>query len=261
MSIVAVIKDEAPYLREWIEFHKLVGVTRFYLYDAATDNTREVLSPYIESGEVVYRMYPGKAVQIRAYNDALCRYRNTTRWMAIIDADEFLAPVGQCSTVSELLRSYEDFPAVAVNWIAYDSNGHVTKPDGLVLRNYTRVHADENCSGNRVVKSIVNPRKVVWCGHPHYCHYSPFGSHTHAVTENYDEVTGPRTAFNSTKKIRVCHYYSKSLEEFERKCRRGMADTAQFRSVTEEQYNFPETKEDLTMIRYADLLEGRVFRS
>ena len=33
LSICAVYRDEGPYLREWIEFHRLVGVERFYLYD------------------------------------------------------------------------------------------------------------------------------------------------------------------------------------------------------------------------------------
>ena len=33
LSICAIYRDEAPYLVEWIEFHRLVGVEHFYLYD------------------------------------------------------------------------------------------------------------------------------------------------------------------------------------------------------------------------------------
>lgn len=33
LSICAIFKDEAPYLPEWIEFHRSVGVERFFLYD------------------------------------------------------------------------------------------------------------------------------------------------------------------------------------------------------------------------------------
>ena len=44
LSVVAIAKNEAPYIKEWIEYHKLVGVERFYFYDnGSTDNTREVL--------------------------------------------------------------------------------------------------------------------------------------------------------------------------------------------------------------------------
>jgi len=56
LSICGIYRDEAFYLREWIEFHRLVGVERFYLYDNfSEDNHREVLAPYIESGIVVLR--------------------------------------------------------------------------------------------------------------------------------------------------------------------------------------------------------------
>ena len=33
LAICAIYRDEAPYLREWIEFHRLVGVEHFFLYD------------------------------------------------------------------------------------------------------------------------------------------------------------------------------------------------------------------------------------
>jgi GT2 family glycosyltransferase len=43
--------DEARDLREWIEFHRLQGVERFYLYDnGSTDDTEEVVRPYVEEG-------------------------------------------------------------------------------------------------------------------------------------------------------------------------------------------------------------------
>src|SRR5919204_208118 len=54
LSACAIYRDEAPYLREWIEFHGLVGVQRFFLYDdGSTDHHDEVLAPYIEDGTVV----------------------------------------------------------------------------------------------------------------------------------------------------------------------------------------------------------------
>ena len=48
LSVVAIMKNEGPYLREWIEYHKLVGVEKFYLYNnGSTDDTVEILSPYV----------------------------------------------------------------------------------------------------------------------------------------------------------------------------------------------------------------------
>jgi len=53
VSIVSIFRDESKYLKEWIEFHLLVGVDKFYLVNNnSIDNFNEVLSPYILSGVV-----------------------------------------------------------------------------------------------------------------------------------------------------------------------------------------------------------------
>ena len=96
LSIGCIIKNEGRYLREWIEYHLWAGVEHFYIYDnGSTDNTKEVLAPYILSGKVTYHYFVADREegdqQRRAYNDAISRYKRCTRWLALIDADEFLA--------------------------------------------------------------------------------------------------------------------------------------------------------------------------
>ena len=59
LSICAIYRNEGEYLREWIEFHRLVGVERCYLYDnLSTDSHREVLAPYVEQGIVAASGWP-----------------------------------------------------------------------------------------------------------------------------------------------------------------------------------------------------------
>src|SRR5919198_1069368 len=54
LSACTLYRDDAEYLREWIEFHRLVGVERFFLYNNySEDSHREVLAPYIENDIVV----------------------------------------------------------------------------------------------------------------------------------------------------------------------------------------------------------------
>ena len=61
IAMVSISKNEAPYIKEWIEFHKLVGFTKFYFYDNESDDkTVEVLKPYIDSGLVEYTLIKGK---------------------------------------------------------------------------------------------------------------------------------------------------------------------------------------------------------
>ncbi|MDR0319707.1 MAG: glycosyltransferase family 92 protein [Rickettsiales bacterium] len=95
LSILAIAKNEGPYFREWIEFHKMMGVEKFYIYDnESTDDTKEILAPYIKSGLVEYTWWPGIKQQTKAYKDAIAKYKFDTQWLAIIDLDEFLVPAG-----------------------------------------------------------------------------------------------------------------------------------------------------------------------
>lgn len=32
-AIVAIAKNEGKYIKEWIDYHSLIGVTKFYIYD------------------------------------------------------------------------------------------------------------------------------------------------------------------------------------------------------------------------------------
>ena len=84
LVVCAVFRNEARFLREWIEFHRLVGADKFVLFDNhSVDDFRSVLRPYVESGIVslhhlprVRASYPlYRALQLRAYDACVERYR------------------------------------------------------------------------------------------------------------------------------------------------------------------------------------------
>src|SRR5437016_521510 len=59
LSICTIFKNEAPYLKEWIEYHKLVGVDHFYLYNnLSLDAFRRILAPYIKDELVTLIQWP-----------------------------------------------------------------------------------------------------------------------------------------------------------------------------------------------------------
>ena len=48
LAIVVIIKNEGKDIAEWIDYHIIAGVSKFYIYDnESTDNTKEILQPYI----------------------------------------------------------------------------------------------------------------------------------------------------------------------------------------------------------------------
>jgi Glycosyltransferase family 92 len=82
-------------------------------------------------------------------------YRHCARWIAFIDIDEFLY-AREDDSLLNALRRYEQFPAVAVNWLMFSASGHILKPGGLVIENYTRCQL----GGNKHARLIVNPSKT-----------------------------------------------------------------------------------------------------
>ena len=104
LSAVLMVKNAACYMDEWINYHKLVGVDHFYIYDnESTDNLKEVLKPYIKSGLVTYTYWKGKGQQRVIYTDALLKYMDNSKWMTFIDDDEFIVPVSQ-KTIPDVIK-------------------------------------------------------------------------------------------------------------------------------------------------------------
>jgi hypothetical protein len=213
LAICAVYKDEAPYLAEWIEFHRVVGVERFFLYDnASSDDHREVLHRHIQDGIVVLHDWPGPPLQRELFDHCLGTHGHEARWIAFIDVDEFLfSPT--LRPLPEVLREYEQYPAVGVNWAAFGTSGHRTRPAGLVIENYLRRGPRSRGFTGRSIKNVVQPRSTVRCVNAHRFEYR----HGLAVDENGYPIHGGATKSVSFERLRLNHYYTKSEAELRRK--------------------------------------------
>jgi hypothetical protein len=207
LSICAIYRWEGPYLREWVAFHRAVGVERFFLYDNnSEDEHLEALAPYVDEGTVELRhwpMYPNG--QWPAYEHCLGEHAQDSRWIAFIDVDEFLfSPTGL--PLPEVLTRYERWPGVGVTRVTFGTSGHERRPAGLVLENYTRrLERGKHAS----VKSIVDPARTLSPFSPHTFEYSE----SHAVDEQEQPLEGAFSPTGSTELLRINHYYTKSEEE------------------------------------------------
>jgi hypothetical protein len=129
LSICATFKNEAPFLKEWIEYHLLVGVDHFYLYDTGSiDDYMRVLHPYIQLGIVTLIPWINWSeenegedgylwslgVQIPAYENA-ARFLaiNQTKWLTFIDVHEFLVSPTE-DKISKVLGYYDEYPGVTL---------------------------------------------------------------------------------------------------------------------------------------------------
>ena len=253
MALCAIFRDEGRHLEEWLQFHHIHGAEHFYLYDnESADDPLSVLDPWIRDGKVTYRRMPGRRQQLPAYADCLRRHREEARWIGFLDLDEFLfAP--EIPDLREAMSRYEDAPGVGVNWTMFGSSGHVSPPTGLTTASYQlRAPIDlifegagpgtDSRGGSpeptvrphvaRHIKSIVDPAATRSVVSPHAFVYeeqrlavTPAGATIGArpgisVSGSYCE--GP---------LRLNHYWSRSLEEFDAKLLRGRADTGRTREA------------------------------
>jgi hypothetical protein len=230
LAVALRFKNEAHYLAEWIEFHEAVGVEHFYLYNNnSSDAFREALAPYVLSKLVTLHDWPETPASPAADLHCITHYKGEAKWIAFIDADEFLFPVGE-QNIKGILRRFETFPALAVNWIYFGSNGRLARPEGGVLETYTR----RSAVPNRHVKSIVNPRRVIKYGNSHHWFYSHAALPVNTQgTPVYGSFSEPAVA----DVLRINHYYSKSREEF-------MAKAAMKSWVDKEGARFPSRTMD-----------------
>lgn len=261
MAVLAILKNEAAYVEEWIEYHRLVGVEKFYLFDnESSDNLKDVLKRYIEDGIVELESLPGKGQQLVAYQMGIEKAKSESKWLAIIDADEFIQPLENENIVKFLEQ--EPISGMFIGWQVFGSSHHVKRQSGLVIENYL-YHADENFIAD--YKMIINPRKVLKILNPHYVQL--FGR---VVDENFKRVIGyPASQLkhalpSSKERIRINHYYSKSWEEFQSKANRGYADGPQDESDMRESRNraaFDDhdqnTVFDDSMLKYVDAIKEK----
>jgi Glycosyltransferase family 92 len=237
LAACAIYLNEAPYLEEWIEFHRLVGVEKFFLYNHMSDDGhREVLRPYVEEGTLVVRDWPDEPGQVSAYHDCLDRHRDEARWIAFIDLDEFLfSPT--LAPLPEVLKDYEPFPGVVVNWAMFGTSGHKKKPAGLVLENYL-LRAEDDFYLNHMVKSIVDPSRTVRVRagiNPHCFDYTE-GFAVDERLEPQQEKPFMRTAEVSFERLRVNHYRMKSEEQWFDKLKVPSPQTGEVRSLPPEDF-------------------------
>lgn len=222
LSIVAIFQNESLFLKEWIEFHKLVGVQHFYLYNnLSTDNYYEILSPYLKSGEVDLIDWPCNypagnkkfwcQVQIKSYINALNRAKGETKWLAIIDMDEFLVPVKDNNLVN-FLSAYENdnIGGVGVNWQMFGTSFVPMIPEKKLLIETLVLKTDPNNSINRYVKTIVRPERVE---RPsiHSCIYK-----NHFIAVNSDgKLTKGSFQDILIEKIVINHYWTRDQYFFQ----------------------------------------------
>jgi hypothetical protein len=226
LGVVAILKNEALYLEEWLCHHLAVGVEHFFLYDnGSEDDLQGLIRPYVNHGLVTLTYFPLRGGQRDANNHAVRWFGDTAEWLAFVDIDEFLVPHGAAG-VPDLLAPHTDAQQVLVARREFCFSGHRERPAGLVTEEYRLASEDvPRVGGSNVLgKPIVRPSGITRMG-------------VHAATSVDGatvDVTGRRVPESKPlaapvyAPLQVNHYYTKSWAEFEAKRARTSTSTHAF---------------------------------
>ena len=219
LSVCALVKNEGPFLKEWIEFHRMIGVEHFYLYEnGSSDNTVSVLKPYVEAGIVeLFDWRPGVApwfdidsepkyrgfaqfcgYQLTAFQDALKRAAGKSKWLAIIDVDEFIVSREGKNHLKEILRNCDDVHTIKLGWVIYGTSEYWDLPKDKPMIEALRRRPSEIWPGNHLTKCIIRPERMV-----RYCIHAP---------EEVKEGSGREVELKRDV-IRINHYQYRGAKE------------------------------------------------
>jgi O-antigen biosynthesis protein len=223
IAVCAIFKDEAPYLLEWIAFHKMIGIDLFVLYDnGSTDGGPELIRRSSFARNVTLIEWSDRPGQISAYRHFHANCAKDFTWAAFIDLDEFIMPVSGSSIRDILIRKvYEPYGDILLNWSIFGPSGHDRRPDGLVIENFT-LRFPEDAEANRHVKSLVRTKDLIGIGStPHI--FDSARPTCNARGETVMSYAMQPVACHDVMVIN--HYFTKSVEEWEFKQRRGRGDS------------------------------------
>lgn len=221
LSIAAIFQNEGPYLREWLEYHKKVGVEHFWLYNNnSQDNYKEILAEYIAANVVELIDWPTEdthdafvkfcfSTQPKAFTDAIKRSAKRTKWLALIDLDEFIVPVCETSIPAVLENHFSNVAGVCVNWQCYGTSGvekcRQDEQGSFYILDQLIYKMKWDAAWNQYSKSIVKPKYVVKSVNPHCCLYRSGYYHVNGR----GEVVEDKNNGVYIDKIRVNHYWSR----------------------------------------------------
>lgn len=262
LGIVTLFRNEASYLKEWIEYHHMLGVDHFILYnDRSDDHWEEVLEPYINSHlvEVIEwhkdeetRLFP--EWQITAYKDGLRRSKGNTKWIAFIDVDEFILPKKNATILECLNQNFASASGVFANWRNFGTSGVYITPGEPILMHLTATSElthPRNSSGKSIVKVDDVLIDEIWCPHQLVLKQGAQyfnGSGRPLYFEGNDLKLSPH---HTSRFIQINHYVMRD-ENFYRSVRIPRAVSKEYGQVSllEEHYKSFNLVTDHSIIRF-----------
>lgn len=134
LGVMAIMKNEAMNLEEWIQHYLWQGIDQIYLIDnGSTDNGISLLQPWIDKGivKLIVLKIPWK--QKEHYQTAFNHFHiaEECQWLISADLDEFWFCKKKGVGIREALGHYDEFDVIYTNWSVFGSGGYKIHPNSL----------------------------------------------------------------------------------------------------------------------------------
>lgn len=146
MRILSVtsVRNEGPYLLEWIAHHRVAGITDFVIYSNDCDDGTDAMLNLLDQAEIVshipHERDGKKSIQWQAFKAAWkLSIRKEVDWILVSDVDEFLNIHADGHDIPALLSKVsEDADGIVVPWRLFGHAGVVGIEDAPVTEQFTR---------------------------------------------------------------------------------------------------------------------------
>ena len=216
------------YIDEWIDYHLNLGFQKIFLYDNSKGfelGEWNMNRNYSKSQlEIVH--FPGEAKQMKAYADCARKIRKeeSHSWIAFFDIDEFLLikDTERYPTIMDLLDTVPgDADALSFNWELIHMNKQSSyKPKPVTFRfRWKREKAMD-----KHVKTIARSSRLKNGDTEYHVHH--LADYLRRQDTGGNVLHGPFNERLPDGVAVLLHYYTKSLEEYKHRCKRGRADVS-----------------------------------
>lgn len=232
LTIGSLLKQEDSYMLDFVKYHRSIGVEHFVFFDRVYYPLKNIFENYSDV-EVIHFPDEPQNIHQEAWGQLIKYNQGKTKWLALIDADQCLVPV-KYSNVPDILKEYEEFASLQLNWRSFGSSFQETRLPGSVYERFLSC-AEHSSQYNLPTQFICQPDRTlaIKVAEPHYP-LLPSGE----ISVNTDKETisstkvvamnpGTPLSFNVPPLydvMWVAHYTNKSKEEFLIKNNKGRAD-------------------------------------
>jgi len=156
ITAVTCVKNEGPFLLEWIAYNRLIGITDFLIYsNDCADGTDRLLDALTGRDIVEHLPNPatGRNYQMEALKDA--RKREVVQqadWVWVADVDEFLNIHIGDHTIPALIAACGDPQAISVHFQYFANDGVEKFVDQPVIGQFTRSHNPDIWCGETAIE-------------------------------------------------------------------------------------------------------------